>query len=169
MRTNVSDSRTYGVESFVEIDFYKWIWKGKKDQKISWYNNLSWMNAKYTGTKEKAYEGKLVELVPAIMWKTGLRYKYKGFAASYQYSYTAQQFTDATNTEFTANAVNGLIPAYSIMDLSSSYTYKRFTLEGSVNNILDARYFTRRAEGYPGPGIIPSDARSFYLTLQVKL
>jgi Fe(3+) dicitrate transport protein len=30
-------------------------------------------------------------------------------------------------------------------------------------------YFTRRAESYPGPGIIPSDGRSFYLTAQISL
>ena len=30
-------------------------------------------------------------------------------------------------------------------------------------------YFTRRATGYPGPGIIPSEPRTFYTTLQIKL
>ncbi|MCX6182174.1 MAG: TonB-dependent receptor [Bacteroidetes bacterium] len=169
LRTNVSDSRTYGFESLVEVDFYKWLIKGKKDMKISVFSNLSWMNASYTGSKEKAFEGKRVELVPPVLFKSGLKFKYKKFGASYQYSYTAQQFTDATNSTFTANAVNGLIPAYNVMDLSLSYTYKLFTLEGSINNLLDNRYFTRRAEAYPGPGIIPSDARSFYLTVQVKL
>jgi Fe(3+) dicitrate transport protein len=42
-------------------------------------------------------------------------------------------------------------------------------LEVSCNNVLDQRYFTRRAEAYPGPGIIPADGRSFYATLQVAL
>lgn len=169
LRTNVSDSRTFGMESFVEVDFYKWLVKGNKDMKISLYSNLSLMQAEYLGSKETAYKGKKVELVPSWMFKSGFKFKYKNFVASTQYSYTAEQFTDATNSKYTANAVNGLIPSYMIMDFSTSYTYKRFTLEGSINNLLDARYFTRRAEGYPGPGIIPSDARSFYLTLQVKL
>ena len=39
----------------------------------------------------------------------------------------------------------------------------------SANNLLDAAYFTRRATGYPGPGIIPSQGRSFYLTLGINL
>jgi Fe(3+) dicitrate transport protein len=30
-------------------------------------------------------------------------------------------------------------------------------------------YFTRRATGYPGPGIIPSDARSFFVTLSFRI
>ncbi len=169
LRTNISDSRTFGFESLVELDFYKWLIGGNKDMKISVYSNLSMMQAEYLGSKQKAFEGKKVELVPPMMWKTGLRFKYKGFVASTQYSYTAQQYTDATNAAYTANAVNGIIPSYSIMDFSTSYTYKKISVEGSINNLLDARYFTRRAESYPGPGIIPSDARSFYLTLQIKL
>jgi Fe(3+) dicitrate transport protein len=30
-------------------------------------------------------------------------------------------------------------------------------------------YFTRRATGYPGPGILPSDGRSYFMTLQIKI
>jgi Fe(3+) dicitrate transport protein len=42
-------------------------------------------------------------------------------------------------------------------------------VETGINNILDKRYFTRRATGYPGPGIIPSVPRSVYLTVQLKI
>ena len=48
----------------------------------------------------------------------------------------------------------GAVPAYKVMDFSASYTWKWFTLSGSVNNVLNERYFTRRADGYPGPGIL---------------
>jgi len=41
-------------------------------------------------------------------------------------------------------------------------------LEAGVNNLLDNKFFTRRATGYPGPGIIPSIPRNWYLTLQFK-
>ena len=43
-----------------------------------------------------------------------------------------------------------------------------FKLEAGVNNLLNEKYFTRRATGYPGPGIIPSSPRNWYLTLQMK-
>jgi Fe(3+) dicitrate transport protein len=33
-----------------------------------------------------------------------------------------------------------------------------------VTNFTNNSYFTRRATGYPGPGIIPSDTRTFYTT-----
>jgi Fe(3+) dicitrate transport protein len=42
-------------------------------------------------------------------------------------------------------------------------------VESSINNFANEMYYTRRATGYPGPGILPSDGRSFYLTLQVKM
>ncbi|MEY3415979.1 MAG: hypothetical protein RL060_90, partial [Bacteroidota bacterium] len=61
------------------------------------------------------------------------------------------------------------IPEYEILDFSMSYEYKIFKLEGSINNVTNSMYFTRRATGYPGPGILPSDGRSFYVTLQVKI
>jgi len=40
--------------------------------------------------------------------------------------------------------------------------------EFGVNNILDEHYFTNRATGYPGPGIIPSPNRNFFITAQYK-
>jgi Fe(3+) dicitrate transport protein len=55
------------------------------------------------------------------------------------------------------------------MDISLAYKYKRMGIEGSINNVLNQMYFTRRAEGYPGPGIIPSDGRGFFLTLSFVL
>ena len=66
------------------------------------------------------------------------------------------------------NGLIGQIPKYDVMDLSLSYLMGRFKFETGINNLLDEKYFTRRAISYPGPGIIPSDSRSFYSTLQVK-
>jgi hypothetical protein len=34
-------------------------------------------------------------------------------------------------------------------------------------NFTNNSYFKRRATGYPGPGIIPSDTRTFYTTTRV--
>ncbi len=87
--------------------------------------------------------------------------------ANIQYSYLGTQFTDATNSvDSNLSGVIGEIPEYDILDLSLSYTYKMFKLEAGVNNLLDNAYFTRRATGYPGPGIIPSAPRNWFTTLQ---
>jgi len=42
------------------------------------------------------------------------------------------------------------------------------TLYTGVNNLANRKYFTRRADGYPGPGIIPADRRGFYVTVEGK-
>jgi Fe(3+) dicitrate transport protein len=67
------------------------------------------------------------------------------------------------------SGIRGSIPSYGILDLSLSYKYKKFTLETGVNNLLDNSYFTRRATGYPGPGIIPAQPVSWYTSLQFKI
>jgi Fe(3+) dicitrate transport protein len=111
-----------------------------------------------------------VEFVPDVIFKSGVSFRRRKWSATWQYSYTGKQFTDASNAIFTSNAINGLIPAYNVMDFTAEYLISKvLSVSGSVNNLADKRYFTRRADGYPGPGIIPSDARSFYFTLQVKI
>ncbi|CCH57648.1 iron complex outermembrane recepter protein (plasmid) [Fibrisoma limi BUZ 3] len=44
-----------------------------------------------------------------------------------------------------------------------------YFLKGGINNLTDERYFTRRAGCYSGPGILPTDARYFYVTAGIKL
>lgn len=169
-RTNIGTSRNWGVESFAEYELLHLFDAKTKDNRLSIFSNLALIDAKYIRSQEPAYTGNKVELVPSVIFKTGLDWQYKKFSANYQVSYTSSQFTDATNSTFTAAAVNGLVPAYTVMDFSAKYQLSKiFTLEGSVNNLSDKRYFTRRADSYPGPGIVPADARSFFLTLQVKL
>lgn len=86
---------------------------------------------------------------------------------SLQYNMVGKAFNDALNTlEPNAGATNGLIPAYEIWDLNVSVPVnKQITLRGGVNNLLDESYFTRRAGGYPGPGIMPGNGRTFYFTV----
>ncbi len=168
-RTNVGDSRHYGLESFVEMDIWG-LFKGKNTRiNLVLFSNFSWIDARYVTSQDNAIRGKRVEYVPEIMWRSGLNFAYKNFKATYQFSYLGDQFSDATNSVFNPSAVTGLIPSYLVMDLSLSYTYKFMRLAAGVNNLTDERYFTRRAAAYPGPGIIPATARSFYLSVGVKL
>ena len=168
-RTNVSDARIYGLESYIELDFLRLFGNADMQKKLAVFSNFALINATYTGSNENGVEGNQVELVPTINIKSGLNFKWKKFTAAYQFSYLSDQYSDATNAEFTPSAVEGLIPAYYVMDLSLSYVYKFMKFEAGSNNLTDNMYFTRRATGYPGPGIIPSDGRSFYLTVGVRL
>jgi len=166
-RTNVSDSRNLGVEMFVEMDWIKLFSKTSR-HKFSTFINFAYLNAIYTGGLQSAFNNKKVEYVPDIITRTGFTYTYKKFSTTLQYAYTSQQFSDATNATISSSGIYGVIPAYSVVDLSAGYTIKRFGIFAGVNNLTNAVYFTRRAEGYPGPGIIPADPINGYVTLQFK-
>jgi Fe(3+) dicitrate transport protein len=56
-----------------------------------------------------------------------------------------------------------------VADFSVSYLWRSFKIEASCNNLFNRMYFTRRADAYPGPGIIPSDGRSLYVSLGIRI
>jgi Fe(3+) dicitrate transport protein len=168
-RTNVADAQIYGIESFVEADLYKLLIDRSSQVKLAVFSNLALINAEYTESEEIGIKGNEVELVPTVNFKTGLTFSKGGFQAIYQFMYVGEQYSDATNAVNTPTAIEGLIPSYQVMDLSVRYRYRKYTLETGINNLTNEYYFTRRATGYPGPGIIPSDGRSFYVTLGVDL
>ncbi len=76
-------------------------------------------------------------------------------------------FTDAANTEVpNSTATIGKLPAYQVMDATLSYKFaKHYSLKAGVNNIADEKYATRRAGGYPGPGIMPGNGRTFFVSI----
>ena len=79
-------------------------------------------------------------------------------------------FADANNTVFVANGTAGIIPEYHVVDASFSYRFlEKYSFKMGVNNIENKMYFNRRVTGYPGPGILPADGRSFFVSLGVKL
>ena len=77
-------------------------------------------------------------------------------------------FGDATNVRISSDPVAGYIPAYTVFDASATFRIKRYSLKAGVNNIADKKYFTVRTDEYPGPGIIPSIGRSFYIGISAK-
>ncbi len=174
VRKNIGQALIYGLEMFADFNLAKWVNIDSKQSKLNVFTNLALTNSEYLQSEDNNVRGKKVEFIPIVNLKTGLRFGYKNFLGSFQYTYLSEQFTDVENSEISGeeDARTGLIgpiPAYRIMDFSFSYTYKKWKLETGINNLLDERYFTRRATGYPGPGIIPSDPRSYYLTLQFKM
>lgn len=166
-RTNVGSSRNLGVEAFAELDWIK-IFKKDSKHKLSTFVNTAYINARYTDPKQTAYYNKKVEYVPDLIFRCGITYGYKGFGLTYQYSYTSEQYSDATNSKASSSAIYGLIPEYTVMDISASYHWKFLGIYAGVNNVANEKYFTRRAEGYPGPGILPADPLNGYATLQFK-
>lgn len=168
-RTNISDAVVYGIELFGQINLIK-IFKDSSNTEVNVFVNSALIHAEYIKSNDLTVLGKQIEYAPAVNFKSGLIYKNKKFSGKTQFSYTSEQFSDASNANDHASAVFGIIPAYYIVDLSLAYKVSKiFKIETGINNLTNSSYFTKRASGYPGPGILPASGRNFYLTLQVKL
>ena len=167
-RGNIGEARIFGFESLVDFNLNKLFTLGSKIQSNLFFNT-SFIDSKYTASQANGIVGNRVEFVPRVNFKTGFKFSYNDFTTSLQYSYISEQFTDATNAkESNLSGVIGAIPAYDILDIGCSYSLGDFTFDAGVNNLLDNAYFTRRATGYPGPGIIPSPPQNVYLTVGLK-
>jgi len=142
----------------------------KSEHSFSLFVNGAYINANYIRSKEPNYVEKKVEYVSSVILKSGIKYRYKGWSFQVQGSYNSEQFSDASNAvQPSGDAVIGLIPAYYVFDFSGRYSFeKNFQIEIGLNNFTNQKYFTRRATGYPGPGILPSDGINAYLTFQYK-
>ncbi len=174
VRKNIGKALIYGLEAFADLNLIKALGVDSRQHKLNWFANTAITASEYIESEENNVEGKEVEFIPRFNIKTGFRFGYKNLLGNVQFTYISKQFTDVENSSTAPegdnrNGLIGTIPAYRILDLSLSYTIQKFKIETGINNLLDEKYFTRRATGYPGPGIIPSDPRSYYLTVQFKI
>jgi Fe(3+) dicitrate transport protein len=85
--------------------------------------------------------------------------------------YSSDFFTDASNSVLPNNTGTiGKITSFHVADWSFKYQFLgKYTVQGSINNVFNAVYATRRAGGYPGPGLISGEARSFNIGVGCKL
>ena len=167
VRSNIGRARINGIESLIDFNLRNLI---EDSYRFNFFINMAVINSKYTYSEENGVLGNKVEFVPLLNLKAGICFGYSRLISNLQFTYLSEQFTDATNAvESNLSGVIGIIPSYNIFDYNSKYIHDKFDLEFGVNNFLNKIYFTRRATGYPGPGIIPSQNRNFYLTLSVKL
>ncbi|MFM2145238.1 MAG: hypothetical protein RL732_74 [Bacteroidota bacterium] len=181
-RTNVGSSSSKGMELLVEFRPLKLFRLTGKKFDIHYFSSYAHTTAEYgnynvikrgnNGVLESFnLKGQKVEYAPQHIWRTGLAFYYRGFSLTGQYSLVSGVFSDANNTvEPTANGQIGWIPGYRVWDLTFTGTIgKQFNFKAGVNNLLDQHYFTRRSSGYPGPGILPAEGRTYFLTFGVKI
>jgi len=186
-RTNLGRTRTHGVEAYAEMNLIHAITGNFSLPHLDLFAALSLLDARYgslpvtslqgTGVAAQIVEtnlaGSYVENAPRRTLRTGLTFAHRGLSVTGQFSYVGKAYSDANNTEQpTANAQTGAIPAYQVADFSATWKLgreQRYRLSGGLNNVFDARYFTRRAGGYPGPGILPADGRTWFAGLGLVL
>ncbi len=171
-RTNIGDSQTSGVELFTQGDFSL-----SQKSVLSLFTSTSYMDARYrnavirVGNDNVDIDGNKVESVPAWIIRNGLTFRYNHLSLSVLHSYTAASYADALNAEIPdATGAVGLVPSYHLLDLNLGIRItSKIRLQLNTNNVLDKKYFTKRPQGYPGPGIWPSDGRTLSGTATLEI
>jgi len=174
-KTNIGSSESKGIESFVEVDFIKLFTDFKKFGTVSIYSSnslidahyVTWNNPSIANDPSKSIVNNRIENAPQYIHRFGASYNLKGFLASFQLSSVGDVFTDAANTEApNSTATIGKLAGYQVMDATLSYKFaKNYNIKAGVNNIADEKYATRRSGGYPGPGILPGNGRTFFVSI----
>jgi Fe(3+) dicitrate transport protein len=180
LQTNVGDSLHRGVEAYIEIDPLHIFTDSTPYGSISFFTSSSNINARYVRWEDPRLltdpsnalsyyrVGRTVENAPSQIHRYGFTYSLNHtFSVTYLISYTSMAYSDAANTTWpSANGQIGVIPRYTVRDISFKWNfYESFSLNGGINNFANEKYFTRRAGGYPGPGILPGDGIFYYLGL----
>lgn len=169
--TNIGNSTSKGFEGFMEINLLRWFSSRTKSE-IKLFTSYSFTDARYDDEyKDENIKGNQIENAPRNIVRTGVTFMYNNFKLTNQFSYVDDCYSDAGNTKNpAANGQTGMIPSYRILDLSATLDFKKsFTVKAGINNLLNEKYFTRRSSGYPGPGILPGDGRTFFISLGAKL
>ena len=180
LRTNIGASNAKGLELFGE-------YQGRlgKSMNTPWrwsqYVSYAFTDARYAKFQltrvvnntivKTDLNNNQVENAPRHTVRAGSTLQYNTLKLTGQLSYTSGTYSDANNTrQPTTNGQNGWIPNYTVIDLTLSFPIdKNWSVSTGINNLLDAAYFTRRAGGYPGPGAMPADGRTVFITLKSQL
>lgn len=187
LRTNVGRSVHRGMEAFAELDATTMIAaalgrsapRANTGGRTSMFTSAGRTVATYT---RGPASGRQVEYSPDWVVRSGLTHRRldsrgERWRGTLQASQVSSVYSDASNTLRQVDGLQGEIPAYTVWDASMSLRLPaqfgvrndalRFELH--VNNLFDRRYFTRRASGYPGPGIIPAEPRTIMAGVRVEV
>ena len=183
-RTNLGETINKGIESFVNFNVSKFLKIDKTFGNFDAFATMSFIDSRYTDFKlfsangtapniqitESNLDGNRVENAPRYIHNFGLGWQKNGFSTTLQYRMAGRIFTDANNTSTaSANGVTGVLDGYNVMDLSTEYLFlKNYNVRAGINNLTNETYATRRAGGYPGPGILPGEGRTFFISIGAK-
>jgi Fe(3+) dicitrate transport protein len=171
LRTNVGTTRTRGLEVSLEA------WMVQRPSLSLWaHTATSFYSGRYlegsvvAGGQNVDIAGNALESVPTWMSRSGVSMQARRATANVLVTYSDESFADALNTVApSANAAVGLVPSYVVVDVNAGFEATSWlSLRAGVNNVLDRQYFTKRPQFYPGPGVWPSDGRSFQLSVDMS-
>jgi Fe(3+) dicitrate transport protein len=178
LKTNIGSSASKGIESFIELDILKLTNLNTTFGSLTLFTNIAIIDARYIRwddpaglvDESKDFTGNYVENAPRNINRFGIAYKRKRFSFSCQYNQVSSIYTDALNTEVAnSKATIGKLDGYSLLDISATYLINgKYNIKAGINNLTNEKYATRRSGGYPGPGILPGNARTFFLSIGAK-
>lgn len=170
-KTNIGTSVATGAEFLVEFHPTAFNDAGKRIGDLAIFVSGAYDHAVYVDAITSAngqsveLEGNKLENAPEWILSDGITYNYRFLSTTVQSYYVSQIYSDALNTEFSENGVVGIVPSYLIVDWNATVRFSSFNIKAGINNLGDKVYFTRRINTYPGPGILPADGRTFYISV----
>ncbi|MFD0794359.1 TonB-dependent receptor family protein [Mucilaginibacter litoreus] len=173
--TTIGDANAKGIEAYAELSLIR-AFNPTSGSDLRLFNTLAYTHGRYTtgainvnGTNMDL-KGHQIEGTPDWTNRTGLTYLNNHITATLLFSYVGKNFSDANNTAFNPAGASGIVPSYKVVDWAFNYRFlKNYHVNFNINNIFNEKYFTRRINMYPGPGILPADGISFNIGLGVKL
>jgi Fe(3+) dicitrate transport protein len=167
LRANLGESRHYGLESFAELDATRLVGGDALAQRLGsllLFTSAGRTVARYTDGPQA---GRQVEYSPDWIVRGGLTYRLRDrLSTTVQGSSVGAVYSNANNSprDAAGNGQQGLVPAYSVWDVSGSVRlWHDLHFEASVNNMFDRRYYTRRTS----TGITPADGRTVIAGLRL--
>ena len=184
-RTNLGETVNKGIESFFNLNITSMLEIEKKYGNVDFFATMSFIDSRYTNYKifsssgippnatitQTDLSGNRVENAPRYIHNFGLSWGKKNISTTLQCRMSGKIFTDANNTTTpSTNGVTGLLDGYKVFDLSAEYKFfQNYNMRAGINNIFNEKYATRRSTGYPGPGILPGESTTFYISIGAKI
>lgn len=106
------------------------------------------------GSGSVSVSGNRLPYAPETLLTAAVGYRHpRGFSAQVESVYVSEQYTDDLNTvDSTADGQRGLVPSYTIVNLSLGYDWRRLSFFVTAKNLLDELYLADRSRGMlPGP------------------
>ncbi len=107
-----------------------------------------------SGSSGVSVSGNRLPYAPEVLLTAALGYRHpKGLQAQIEAVHVSKQFSDDLNTiASSADGQRGLIPSFSIWNLTLSYELSKVSLFVTTKNLFDALYIADRSRGLiPGP------------------
>ncbi|QKT04078.1 TonB-dependent siderophore receptor [Ectothiorhodospiraceae bacterium 2226] len=159
--TNAGETLNQGIELSAGLPLFGGL---AFDVNYTWVADAKLTSTRIIGGVDR--EGNRLPYAPEHLLNATLSYTQGPWSGAVQASYVGEQYADFENTEApTADGRRGLIPSYTVWNLSAGYQVSGDTrLFGTVKNVFDEKYIASRAP----QGIFPGMARQVMVGLESR-